>query len=116
MAAPPPREAFLDSGSNALYVLNPQILGILDCTDNPYYCPNPTLPVSLTLYGANGNTGTAALNIANADTLFATNPGFAAFNDWAGQAAKGFRRIILTWDCRSFSAAAYSWGSRDHRT
>ena len=63
-------------------VLDPQTLGVQDCTDNPYYCPSSTTPVSLTTYGANGTSGSATLNIANADTLF-TNTGFAAFNDLA---------------------------------
>lgn len=85
-----PSGGILDSSSNALYILNPQILGVLDCTDNRYYCPNPTLPVSLTFYGANGNTGTAALTIANADTLLGDNPGFAAFSELGGPSGKGF--------------------------
>jgi len=76
---------FLDTGSNALFVSDPVTLGILNCADNPYYCPNTTTPISLTTYGANGTSGTVNLNIANADTLFGNNPGYAAFNNLAGQ-------------------------------
>lgn len=79
----------LDTGSNALYVSNPATLGIQDCADNPYYCPNSTFPLSLTTYGANGTSGTVTLNIADADTLFANSPGFAAFNNLGGESGKG---------------------------
>jgi len=80
----------LDSGLNALYVSDPQTLGILDCTDNPYYCPNSSFALSLTTYGANGTSGTITLNIANADMLFDNNPGFAAFNNLARESGAGF--------------------------
>jgi hypothetical protein len=80
---------FLDSSSNALYVSDPQTLGILDCADNPYYCPNSTTSVSLTNYGTNGTSGTVTLNIANADTLLGNNPGYAAFNNLAGASGTG---------------------------
>jgi len=80
---------FLDSGSNALYVLNGLTLNTVDCPTNPYYCPNATLPLSLTTYGANGASGTVNLSIANADTLFAANPSFAAFNNLGGASGTG---------------------------
>ncbi len=82
-------EGFLDSGSNALYILDAQTLGIQDCFDNPYYCPGSPLALSLTLTGANGSSGTVTLNIDNADTLFATSPGFAAFNNLGGPSGSG---------------------------
>ena len=80
-----PSGGYLDTSSKALYVLDPITLGIPDCTDNPYYCPDSTLSLSLTTYGVNGASGTVALNIANADSLFADNPGFAAFNNLGGE-------------------------------
>jgi hypothetical protein len=82
-------DAFLDTGSNALYVSDAQTLGVLNCTDNPYYCPSSTLPLSLTLYGANGTSATVVLNLANSDTLFGNNPGFAAFNNLGGDSGNG---------------------------
>jgi hypothetical protein len=80
---------FLDSGSNALYVLDPATLGIQNCMDNPYYCPTSTFSLSLTTYGTNGASGTVTLNIANADTLFANDPSYAAFNNLGGQSGDG---------------------------
>jgi len=80
---------FLDTGSNALYVLNAATLGIVDCTGNPYYCPAQTLPLSITTYGTNGTSGTVNLNIANATTLFDANPNFAAFNNLGGASGTG---------------------------
>jgi hypothetical protein len=82
---------FLDSGSNALYVLDAQTLGTVECSTNPYYCPNATL--NLTNIGLTGfnsvGSGTIALSIANADTLFDTNPSFAAFNNLGGASGTG---------------------------
>ena len=80
-----PSGGFLDTSSKALYVLDPVTLGIQDCADNSYYCPDSTLPLSLTTYGANGTSGTVTLSIANADMLFENNPGFAAFNNLGGE-------------------------------
>ena len=82
-------DGFLDSGSNALYVSDAQTLGIQDCTDNPYYCPGTAFPLALTLYGANGTSGTVNLSIANADMLFANNPTYAAFDDLGGPSGTG---------------------------
>jgi hypothetical protein len=82
-------EGFLDSASNALYVLDPSTLGIQDCPDNPYYCPNSTLSVSLTAYGANSTSGQVSLSIDSADSLFSGCPACAAFNDLGGQSGLG---------------------------
>jgi hypothetical protein len=80
---------FLDTGSNALYVLDAATLGIQDCPNNPYYCPTQTFPLSLTTYGANGTSGTVNLSIADATTLFDTNPTFSAFNNLGGASGTG---------------------------
>jgi hypothetical protein len=77
----------IDSGSNALYVLNPSALNVQDCADNRYYCS--ALSFSLTAYGANGTSGTINLSFADADTLFASSPGFAAFNNLGGASGEG---------------------------
>jgi hypothetical protein len=65
---------FIDSASNALYVLDAQTLGTQVCADNPYYCPSSTIVFS----------GQFPWSIANADTLFGNNPSFAAFNNLGG--------------------------------
>ena len=80
---------FLDTGSNALYVSDPATLGILNCTDNPYYCPAAPLPLALTVYGMNSTSGMVNLNIANADILFGDNPTYSAFNNLGGQSGTG---------------------------
>ncbi|MGO8816191.1 MAG: DUF3443 family protein [Terriglobia bacterium] len=82
-------EGILDTGSKALYVLDAQTLGAPVCFDSPYYCPSSPLSLVLTLNGANGSQGTATLNIDNADTLFSTSPGYAAFNDLGGPSGDG---------------------------
>jgi hypothetical protein len=79
----------VNSGAKALYLANPVTLGIQTCTDNPYYCPSSTAPVSLGITGANGASGTVTLNVANADNLFSDNAGFSAFNDLAQPSLPG---------------------------
>ncbi len=78
----------VNSALNALYLANPLTLGVQNCTDNTYYCPSSTTPVSLTTYGVNGTSGSATVNIANADSLF-TNTDFSAFNDLAQETISG---------------------------
>jgi len=78
--------AFLDTGSNGLFVLDAATLGILDCTDNSYYCPNSTLTLSnigLTGYNSVGS-GMVSVSIANADQLFINNPTYAVFSNLGG--------------------------------
>ena len=78
----------VNSAMNALYLANPLTLGVQNCTDNPYYCPSSTTPVSLTTYGVNGASGSVTVNIANADSLFA-NSDLSAFNDLAQETISG---------------------------
>jgi hypothetical protein len=90
---------YVDSGSNALYFLDPGTLAsatgvsTVNCSDNPWYCPSSTLNLSppnlgLTLYGLNGTSGTVSLSIANADSLIDSadggNPGNAALFNLGG--------------------------------
>jgi hypothetical protein len=84
---------YVDSRGSALKVSDPVTLGMATCSDNAYYCPETTTPVTLTVCGTNSVSGadspcgagvafeTVTLFIANADTLFSTSPGFAAFDD-----------------------------------
>lgn len=85
--------SFIDSGSNALYILDPATLqtatGIttVNCTDNGWYCPQSTLNLTgnlaFTIYGENSTQGTVSLSIANADSLFSGNEN-AAFSNLGG--------------------------------
>jgi hypothetical protein len=95
--------SFLDSGSNALYFLDPGTLqaatnvSVTNCADNGWYCTGSTLNLSpsnnnlgLTLYGYNevagttGNSGIVSLSIANADSLLDNKNNYAAFSNLAG--------------------------------
>ena len=77
--------AFIDSGSNALYVSDASTLGTTDCTVSGYdiglYCPGSPLAISLGLTGSNGTSGTVSLSIGNALDLFSANTSFAAFSN-----------------------------------
>lgn len=90
--------AFLDSGSNALFLSDATTLGIPDCyigavtaaDDIGYYCPASTLSLNslnFTLTDNNGvTTPQLGLSIANALNLFGnlTSPANAAFNNLGG--------------------------------
>jgi hypothetical protein len=81
---------FLDTGSNALYVLDPTTLttdtGVttINCADNGYYCPSTPLSLDITLYGSNGTSGPYTLNIDSADSLFSGCSECAVYNDLGG--------------------------------
>jgi hypothetical protein len=97
----PENSSFLDSGSNALYFLDPGTLStatgvtVTNCADNGWYCTgSSTLNLSgnlgLTLYGMNpmtlgaGNSGVVSLSIASADSLLDNNNNYAGFSNLAG--------------------------------
>jgi hypothetical protein len=80
---------FVDTGSNALYVLDAQTLGITACSDDFYYCPGSPLSLVLNIADLNDSTGTVNLNIANADMQFAGSPGFSAFDNLGGPSGHG---------------------------
>lgn len=94
-----PSGGYVASRLSALAVSDAATLGITNCTDNSYYCPGATLPVNLTICaantassaglpcGANVTSENLSLSIANADTLFENNPGYAAFNDLGAPSA-----------------------------
>ena len=84
-----PSEGYLDSGSNAFYIADPDALGIQDCADNQYYCPNSPLALSLTAYGANGTSGQVMLSIDGADSLFSGCSGCAAYSNLGGTSGAG---------------------------
>ncbi len=92
---------YVASRLSAFQVSDAATLGIEDCTDNTFYCPAATTPVSLTVCAANAAPSTGApcganvaaenlsLSIESADMLFENNPtcpACSAFND-LGQAS-----------------------------
>jgi hypothetical protein len=75
--------SFIDSGSNGIFFLSSSATGIPACSDNPdFYCPSAPQSLTATNVGANGQSGSVAFEIANADALFST-PNLA-FNDLGG--------------------------------
>jgi hypothetical protein len=73
--------SFIDSGSNALYF--PDVLPT--CADKPlFYCPASLTSLSATDAGANQTQTLVPFSVDNADSLFSSNPGDAAFGTLAG--------------------------------
>jgi hypothetical protein len=73
--------SFIDSGSNALYF--PDVLPT--CSDNPqFYCPPSLTSLSATNEGATQGQNTVGFSVDNADNLFSSYPGDAAFYTLAG--------------------------------
>jgi len=86
--------AYLDSGSNGLFVSDATTLNTTDCVyggkDIGWYCPNSTLNLSMTLTDNNVvNTPQISLSIANYLNLFSANPSFAAFDNLGGPSGTG---------------------------
>ncbi len=79
--------SFIDSGSNGLYFLNATITGIPVCPspDTFFYCPSSTQNLSAVNQGANGSgSGTVNFSVANANSLFQSNPNAFVFGNLAG--------------------------------
>ena len=93
------KQAFLDSGSNALYM--PTAAGLTLCSDSAdFYCPASAVNLSATIegyFGVNGGPGTPAavvnFSIGNADALSTSS--HSAFNNIGGPAG---------------SIAGFDWG------
>ena len=83
---------FLDTGSNSLFVSDPETLSsvtgtsTIDCadTDDAYYCPS--FPLSLTFYNTNagGIATPLTVSIANADSLFSECTSCQVFSNLGG--------------------------------
>jgi Protein of unknown function (DUF3443) len=78
-------DSYLDSGSNGIF-FNDTVTPITQCGPNQmgFYCPTTTLPYTFTLTGTNAVMAPAPFDVANAQTLFQNNPGFAAFSNLGG--------------------------------
>jgi len=81
--------AYIDSGSNGLYFLDPTTTGMSDCGGNftGFYCPASVTSFTVTNAGSNGNSGQVTIKFDNAVNLLNNNPSFAAFDDFGGQAS-----------------------------
>lgn len=73
-------ESFIDSGSNALFFQS----GITTCSPMGFYCPALTQNFSATNQGTSGPPSVVNFQVANAQSLFASHPTFAAFGNLAG--------------------------------
>ena len=81
--------SFVDSGSNGIFFLDAQTLGIPECQVNTgFYCPTTTQTYSAITKGANGAAGTVVFTIANANTLFQS--GNSAFDNLGGSNGASF--------------------------
>jgi hypothetical protein len=78
--------SFIDSGSNGLYFLTTTIDGIPTCTDaQSFYCPTAPKIITAVNQGAGGiGSGTVTFTVANADTLFTSNPNDTVLGQLAG--------------------------------
>jgi hypothetical protein len=78
--------SFIDSGSSALFITNPNNSAITVCSDNTgFFCPASNLTgQSATNQGANGTSGVVTFTIDNADNLFADFPTDYALSGLAG--------------------------------
>ncbi|MDP2639666.1 MAG: DUF3443 domain-containing protein [Betaproteobacteria bacterium] len=83
--------SFVDSGSNGLFFQDSMPVCASTSAAPGFYCPESTVNGAAAIQGAGGTSATVSFSIANAATLLAANPGFAAFaNLGAPFAANGF--------------------------
>jgi len=75
--------SFIDSGSNALYLIDSTIPTCPATGPAPgFYCPTSTLSSMMsTITGTNGASAPFDFSVANADDLFSANPSGIAFNN-----------------------------------
>jgi hypothetical protein len=100
--------SFIDSGSSALYIANPNNTAITVCSDNTgFFCPSSNLTgQSATNTGANGTSSVVPFTIDNADNLFTQFPTDYALSGLAGP-------FSTATDCTSGttdSNCGFDWG------
>lgn len=77
--------SLIDSGSTALFFSTDALPACAD--PNPaYYCPTSLATLNATAQGADGSTDTISFTVANANSLSAQGPGYAALPSLAGNA------------------------------
>ena len=78
--------SFLDSGSNAFYFS----AAFPNCrSDAIFHCPASSQTLSAQNQGFSGPPSMVSFQVANADVLFSSHPGFFAFNNLAGHGTNG---------------------------
>ena len=73
--------SFIDSGSNAFFFADAGMPVCTDPTVAGFYCPAAAKNLSAIIEGRNGKSASVNFSVANAVTLMASNPGFAAFGN-----------------------------------
>ncbi len=76
----------ITSGSNALFLLDAQTLGVSQCsgTNAGFYCQNPAKYLQPVNVGVNGTSNSVLLSIGDADLLLSGNSKVPAFSTLAG--------------------------------
>jgi Protein of unknown function (DUF3443) len=82
--------SFLDTGSNAFFFSTSTATRIPVCTDATFfYCPSSTQSFSAVDQGINGTSATISFSVANADSLFKSNPSAFVFGTLGGPNSHG---------------------------
>jgi hypothetical protein len=74
--------SFIDLGSEVVFALDPNTIGVGECSDVDLYCPTPTFTFTATNEGTNLAQSTVNFSIGNADTLLSSSDN--AINGLAG--------------------------------
>jgi hypothetical protein len=76
-------DSFLDSGSNAFYFTDANIVACPSTSPTApgFYCPSSTQSLMATVQGTNGTSTPVSFSIANAEMLFGQNQTATAFNN-----------------------------------
>ena len=97
-------DSFIDSGSNALFF--PSTITVCPPPNSSFYCPAGLTAESASNVGAGGSpTSVVPFNIDNADTLFNSNPGDAAFGTLAGP-----QGTANTCTAQGTGSCSFDWG------
>jgi hypothetical protein len=75
-------DSFIDSGSTWFF-LPDNVTTLCPRNFSPYFCPPSPVVLSPVLKGLNNASAVATFTVGNAETLFNSNPNFAAFDDIA---------------------------------
>ena len=76
----------IDSGSNALFILDATTLGVSQCSgsNSSFYCQSPDKSINPTTVGINNASNSAWISMGDADSLLSSHPAVPAFSNLAG--------------------------------
>jgi hypothetical protein len=78
-------KSFIDSGSNAIYFADGNIVACTSTGLTGFYCPANTLTLGLSIQGANGvMVNNLTFGVGNAETMLTIHPTFNVFPQLAG--------------------------------